>query len=250
MANERVGNSDDLIQKLVAKLKPRDSLSADEVAALRNSVSEVRDYSARKTMVRAGDPLSSSMLLVDGFVARYKDLANGQRQIMEIHVPGDFVDLHGLLLKRLEHNVGALTSVRIALFPHSELKRITETEAHLSRMLWFSTLVDASIQRETIVSVGRRDALARIAHLLCELFVRLQVIGLADEDGFALPLTQSDLSEATGLTSVHVNRMLKTLRDESLLTFRNARVTVHDFERLKRVAEFSDDYLYLERRER
>ncbi len=117
-------------------------------------------------------------------------------------------------------------------------------------MLWFSTLLDAAIHRERILSIGRRSALARIAHLLCELNLRLEVVGLAKSGRYLLPLTQGDIADATGLTPVHVNRMLKQLRDQQLLTFRGGEVTIHEWDRLQRVAEFSSFYLYLERRPR
>jgi len=200
--------------------------------------------------VRAGTTLTQSMLTVEGLVARYKDLSEGQRQIQDIHVAGDFTDLHGFLLKRLDHNVGALTRTRMALVPHDAIRRITEEEPHLSRLLWFATLLDAAIQREKILSVGRRPALARLAHLMCELHVRLDLVGLAEDGSFALPITQLDLGDATGLTSVHVNRMLKQLRDDRLMTFRGARVTIHDWPRLQQVGEFDPAYLYLDRRAR
>jgi CRP-like cAMP-binding protein len=143
-----------------------------------------------------------------------------------------------------------MTSVRVALVPHDALRGISETHPHLGRMLWFSTLLDASIHREKILSIGRRSAMARIAHILCELLVRLRLVGLADDKGYALPLTQADLADVTGLTSVHVNRMLKKLRDEELLTFRGGQVRVDDWEGLQRVAEFDPTYLHLERRPR
>jgi len=240
----------DPIQRLLLKLRARDSVSAEEERVLRESVSGVEEHQAGRTLVRAGTPLSQSMLVVDGIIARYKDLADGQRQIQEVHVAGDFTDLHGFLLKRLEHNVGTLTRSRIAFFPHDAIRRITEEEPHLARLLWFSTLLDAAIQREKIVSVGRRPALARLAHLLCELKVRLEVAGLAENGTFALPLTQLDLGDASGLTSVHVNRMLKQLRDDRLVTFRGGQVTIHDWARLQQVGEFDPAYLYLEKRPR
>jgi CRP-like cAMP-binding protein len=238
------------VAALLAKLRVRDLVAAEEEEVLRASVAELREHPAGRTIVRAGTTLSASTLLIEGIVCRYKDLADGQRQIMELHVAGDFVDLHGFLLKRLDHNVGAMTPIRIAQVPHDALRGITETHPHLGRMLWFSTLLDAAIHREKILSIGRRSAVARIAHILCELMIRLRVVGLADESGYPLPLTQADLADVTGLTSVHVNRMLKKLRDDRLLTFRGGRVTIGDWEALQRLAEFDPTYLHLERRPR
>ena len=238
------------VTALLLKLRVRDVVAGDEEEVLRASVAEIREHPPGRTIVRAGMTLSASTLLVEGIVCRYKDLADGQRQIMELHVPGDFVDLHGFLLKRLDHNLGTMTPVRVAHFPHDALRGITETHPHLGRMLWFSTLLDAAIHREKILSIGRRSAVARIAHILCELMVRLRLVGLADESGYDLPLTQADLADVTGLTSVHVNRMLKKLRDDRLLIFRGGRVSIDDWERLQRLAEFDPTYLHLERRPR
>ncbi|HYG30572.1 MAG TPA: Crp/Fnr family transcriptional regulator [Allosphingosinicella sp.] len=240
----------DLVQRLLLKLRARDEVSEREEQVLRDAVAGSEEFQAGRNMVRAGAPLSQSMLVAEGLVARFKDLSDGQRQIQEIHVGGDFTDLHGFLLKQLEHNVGALTRVRVALVPHDAIRRITEEEPHLTRLLWFSTLIDSAIQREKILSVGRRPALSRLAHLLCELRVRLDVVGLASDGSFALPITQLDLGDATGLTSVHVNRMLKQLRDDRLVTFRGGQVTIHDWPRLQKVGEFDTGFLYLDRRPR
>lgn len=238
------------MDRLLMKLRARDLVSDEEERALRRSVAEVKWLPANRTIVKAGVTLSCCTLLIDGVIARYRDLADGQRQIMELHVAGDFLDLHGFLLKRLEHNVGSLTPVRIALVPHDAVRRITEEHPHLARLLWFSTLLDAAIHREHILSVGRRTAIARIAHLLCELHVRLGLVGLSNGMRFPLPVTQTDIADATGLTSVHVNRMLKRLRDEEMVTFRGGEVIIQDWERLQRAAEFTPEYLYLERRPR
>lgn len=238
------------VAPLLLKLRVRDVVGREEEEVLRASVAEIRNHPPGRTIIRSGTTLSASTLLVDGILCRYKDLADGQRQIMELHVAGDFVDLHGFLLKRLDHNVGTMTPARIALVPHDALRGITETNPHLGRMLWFSTLLDAAIHREKILSIGRRSAVGRIAHIFCELLVRFRLVGLADESGYPLPLTQADLADVTGLTSVHVNRMLKKLRDMKLLTFRGGRVTIEDWEGLQRVAEFDPGYLHLERRPR
>jgi CRP-like cAMP-binding protein len=166
---------------------------------------------------------------------------------MEIHVPGDFLDLHSFLLKQLDHSVGSMTPVRFGLVPHDAIRRITEERPHLARMLWFSTLLDASIHRERILSVGRRSAASRIAHLFCELFVRLELLGLTEGHSYPLPVTQADLADASGLTSVHVNRMLKQLRTDGLVTFRGGWVVIDDWDGLQREAEFDPGYLHLQR---
>ena len=244
------GSADDPLRCLLLKFRARDLLSAQEEKVLRDCVAEIRDLPEGKAIVRPDVTLSVSILLMDGIVARHKDLADGQRQILELHVPGDFIDLHGFLLKRLEHHVSALTPVRLALVPHDCLRRITEQHPHLARMLWFSTLLDGSIHRERILSIGRRSAVARIAHLICELNVRLEIVGLGAGGRFELPLTQGDIADVTGLTSVHVNRMLKRLRDDGIVTFRSGEVVIHDLHQLQRLAEFNLNYLYLERRPR
>lgn len=231
---------------LLLKLRLRDGLTDHEASVLAAAVGRVETCAANQLLVAAGDPLGHSILLIEGLVARHKDLADGQRQITELHVPGDFVDLHGYLLKRLEHHVSTLAPSRVAHIPHAALTGITEREPHLGRMLWLSTMIDGAVQRERILSIGRRSALGRIAHLICELFARLEVVGLTDGDSFALPITQIDLADATGLTSVHVNRMLRQLRNEGLMTFRNGIVEIHDLPRLERTAEFDRSYLFLD----
>jgi CRP-like cAMP-binding protein len=235
------------VRALAMKLRARDDIGADEEDVLLDVVTEVREVGAGRVIVRHGTKVEISTLLIKGMAVRFKDLANGERQIQEIHIPGDFVDLHGFLLKRLDHNIGAISDCHIALVPHANLKQITEDQPHLSRMLWFSTMLDAAIQRETILSVGRRSAVSRIAHLVCELGLRLQIVGIGDVRRFPLPMKQADLADATGLTSVHVNRMLKQLRDEAMMTFQKGEVVIHDWEKLARVAEFDPSYLHLER---
>jgi CRP-like cAMP-binding protein len=239
-----------MIEKLLLKLRVRDEVSAAEEAALRAAPAEERDYPADRTFIREGQELDVSTLLVEGLVCRYKDLRDGSRQITALHVAGDFVDLHSFTLKRLDHNIMTLTPCRVALVPHPRLKEITETLPHLTRLLWFSTTLDAAIQREWELSLGRRTALAKTAHLFCELKVRLGVIGLATEAGYALPLTQAELGECLGLTAVHVNRTLRELRERGLVEFRDHEVKILDFTGLARVAEFKDNYLYLEKRPR
>lgn len=239
-----------MIEAHLDKLRLRDDISAEEERAMRDAVGEVRDYPADKTIIRAGEELSTSTLLLDGLICRYKDLRDGQRQITELHVAGDFVDLHSFTLKRLDHNIMTLTPARVALVPHEKLQAITEQFPHLTRLYWFMTNLDAAIHREWELSLGRRSALSRVAHLFCELNVRLGIVGLAENGTYGLPLTQTDLAECLGLTPVHVNRTLKVLRGRGLVEFRGKQVVIQDIEGLKRVAEFDPAYLYLERRPR
>jgi CRP-like cAMP-binding protein len=236
-----------LATALIRKLRARDEVDEQEAEILRQAISGARRFEPGRVVVRSGVMLSECTLLVEGFLCRFKDLADGQRQIMELHVPGDFVDLHSFLLKRLEHNIGSLTPALVAAVPHEAVRAITENYPHLARMLWFSTLLDAAIHREKILSVGRRSAIARVAHFFCELYVRLGVIGETEGFHYRLPITQIDIADATGLTSVHVNRMLRKLRDEDLITFRAGEVTIQDWEGLQQVAEFDPTYLFLEK---
>ena len=239
-----------MIEAHLSKLRARDDISAEEEQAVRGLVSQVVEVPADRTVIRRGEELNQSMLLLSGWLARTKDLPSGQRQMAELHVAGDFADLHSFTLKRLDHDVIALTPCRIAMVPHERLKAITERFPHLTRMFWLMTNIDAAIQREWTVSVGSRPALARMAHLFCELNVRLAVGGLAENDRYDFPLTQVELGECLGLTSVHVNRTLQELRGRGLLSLENRRLAIHDLDELKRVADFDGLYLYVEKRPR
>lgn len=239
-----------MIDAHLKKLRKRDDISSEEEQAIRESVGAAQTVPADHILIRRGAELTNSTLLIDGMLCRFKDLRGGQRQITELHVPGDFADLHSFTLKRLEHDVMALTPCRVALVPHERLKELTERFPHLMRVYWFSTNLDAAMHREWTLSLGRRPALGRIAHLLCELYVRLEIVDLTRDWSFDCHLTQTDISECVGLTPVHVNRTLQELRKSRLIEFERRRVTILDWKGLQRVAEFNPEYLYLERRSR
>ncbi len=239
-----------MIEKLLLKLRARDDVSAEEEDILRGLVADTKEVAADVTVVRAQVDLSVSNILLEGLMCRYKDLYNGERQITELHVPGDFVDLHSFPLKRLDHNVMALVPCKIALVPHDRLYAITETHPHLTRLLWFMTTLDAAIHREWELSLGRRTSSARIAHVLCELHTRFQIVGMTQGDSYRLPLTQFDLAECLGLTAIHVNRTLRELRMSRLVTFRNKNVVIENLAGLAKLAEFDSDYLYVDKRPR
>ena len=235
-----------MLQHLLMKLEQRDPLSGAERTALEAAVSRVREVKADDDIVSEGDRPSESSLLIDGFAARYKILTNGRRQITALHILGDFVDLHSFLLHKMDHGVVALTPCRLAVVPHDGLREITERHPHLARLLWLSTLVDGAIHREWLVAMGRRSAVGHMAHLICELFLRLQAVGRTDGETFQLPITQAELGDTIGVSTVHVNRVIQELRGEGLISWRGDRVTINDWDRLRQLADFDPTYLHLD----
>lgn len=221
-------------------------LTQEERAALEAGVAEVKTIPPREIIVHSGEPLSHSTLLIEGFMCRYLDDRRGLRQLVAIHVPGDFVDLHAYPLHSLEHDVASLTMATIANVPHAALDAMLDGRPDFARKLWYSTLLDAAIHRAWLFRLGRLDAGGRIAHFLCETNARLQAVGLSDGHSFALGITQTDLSEICGLTSVHINRVMRSLRTEGVVSFRSSLVEIHDLARLQRQGEFHPDYLYLD----
>lgn len=220
-------------------------LTAAERAVLEAAVSEVRTFKERETIVRAGEKLDQSTLLVDGFMSRYITDRRGLRQLVAVHVPGDFVDLHAYPLKVLDHDVATITETTVAIVPHAVLDEIRREMPAFTLKLWFATMLDAAIHRAWLFRLGRLDALGRVAHFLAETNIRLTAAGLSDGQRFDLDMTQNDLGEICGLTSVHVNRVLRQLREEGLCTFRNSMVEISEPERLARRAEFDPAYLYM-----
>jgi CRP-like cAMP-binding protein len=234
-----------MIERHLTKLRARDTISAEEEQVIRDSVVEMRDYPRRKIVVRRGEVLAHSTLLLDGHMCRCRDLQDGERQITELHVPGDFADLHAFTLKRLDHDLMTLTPCTVALVPHDRLRRMTEQYPHLTRVYWFTTMLDAAIHREWQVSLGRRPAIARMAHLFCELHMRLGIVGLTEGLSYSLSLTLAEIGECLGITVVHASRTLAELRRQELLDYRHRRVTIHDLDGLRRTAQFDPLYLYL-----
>ena len=238
------------IDRLVLKLERRDAVSIDEKRVLESAVARIETHAADEDVVVEGVPQTESRLQLDGVSCRYKAMSDGRRQIMELHFGGDFVDLHSFTLKKLDHNIGAITRLSFAIVPHAALREISETQPHLTRLLWLMTMLDSAVQREWVISAGRRSALARIAHLFCELFMRLEVTRQTDGNCYSLPLTQEDMADACGLTPVHVNRTLQELRAGGTVEWQRGTVTIKDWPALQAIAEFDPAYLYLERQPR
>lgn len=226
--------------------RPGAVLTEAERARLETAISETQTYPARRVLVREGEELSYSTLLTEGIMCRYMDDRKGLRQLVAVHFPGDFVDLHGYPLKRLDHDVATMTAVTIAMVPHDELDAIIDERPELARKLWYATLVDAAIHRAWLFRLGRLDAVGRVAHFLSEANARLRAVDLSDGRSFALGLNQNDLAEICGLTSVHVNRVMRSLREEGLCSFRSSLVEVFDRAGLERRGQFDPSYLYLD----
>ena len=235
---------------LIRKLENYDRLSDTERQLLEGAVTRQRVVSKGEDLVREGDRPTESLFLITGFVARYSLMRTGKRQITAIHVPGDFVDLHSFLVKKMDHGVVAITPCTVGGIAHDTLRGISENHPHLTRLLGLNIAVDAAIHRQWVAAMGRQSALEHTAHLLCELFVRLQAVGHTEGYSFKLPLTQAELGDALGLSTVHVNRILQELRKEGLIIWRGETVAIEDWPRLREVAEFNPTFLCLEQEPR
>ncbi|HWW27568.1 MAG TPA: Crp/Fnr family transcriptional regulator [Caulobacter sp.] len=236
-----------MIGALVLKMSRRDDVSAEERRALEDLLEPERHVAAGASIIKPGDRPTSSTLLLSGYAARYSFLEDGGRQLTELNLAGDFIDLHSFLMKQMDHGVLALSDCVIAGAPHVALRRITEEHPHLTRLLWLETVIDAAIHRQWLVAMGRQNAISRLAHLICEIYLRLEAAGLAEAHEFSIPLTQTDLSDMLGVTAVHVNRVLKDLRGLSLIEWKGARVEILDWGRLCHLAQFDGAYLRLQR---
>jgi CRP-like cAMP-binding protein len=234
------------VDPLVAKLSQTSTVTAAEREILSNAISRIRDVPADEDMVREGDKPTESTLLLSGFAARYTNVANGKRQIVAIHIAGDFVDLHGFLLRQMDHGIFAMSPCRIASVPHQRLLEITERFPHLTRLLWLSTLIDAAIHRQWMVALGRLTAVGRVAHLICELYVRLAAIKATEGFRFQLPITQEELADTFGMSIVHLNRSVQELRSRDLFTWQRDQIEILDWDRLVEVGEFDPAYLNLD----
>lgn len=230
---------------LVRKLSLHAPLSEDDQSALLALPHAVRTLETGQYVVREGDLPTHSCLVVSGFAIRHKIAGNGGRQIVNVHVSGDMVDLQNSLLTTADHNVQALSRMVAAFIPRDAIVELAFSRGAVGKALWLETLVEGSISREWITNVGRRDARTRLAHLLCEFAYRLDAVGMGPECNYELPMTQEQLADTIGLTPVHVNRTLKAL-DAAGLTKRSKRsVVITDLQKLAEIGDFRSTYLHL-----
>jgi CRP-like cAMP-binding protein len=231
---------------LLRKLANFTQLSEDESNAVNECSQDVREFAAGEDVISQGDRTGGVKLLLDGFACRYKVLEDGRRQIVAYFVPGDLCDLRVFILKRMDHSIGAVVPSKVATISPENILMLTHTYPTLTRALWWSTLVEEAIAREWLVNVGQRDALERTAHLFCELLYRFRAVGLNQGNSCTLPLTQVELAETLGLSSVHVNRTLQELRRRNLITLEGGTLTIQDLDELKELSFFNPDYLHLD----
>jgi len=234
------------MQQFLTRLLTRSALSDDEQQAVLGLPMTTQWIDANHDFVCLGERLDHACLVIDGLVARFEQTAKGDRQITALHIEGDMADLHSVVLPKTSWGLHALTASRIGKIPHGALIAVANQYPVLARAFWRDCAVDASIIANWSVSLGRRDAQARVAHLICELKCREEAVGRFRDDSFGLPMTQSQLADVLGLTAVHINRMLGKLRTASLITISGNRVEVLNWPGLVNVADFDPAYLHLE----
>jgi CRP-like cAMP-binding protein len=233
-----------MLTNLFLKGRLRHALTNHENNALENAIEACVNLAPKEVLIRKGELAERSTYLIEGYMLRYIDGIDGDRQIVCVHVPGDFVDLHGFAMKRLDHDVCALGEARVACVSHRALGDIMQNEPHLARILWFSTLLDAAMHREWIFRLGRLSAKARLAHFICELHARMSFVGLVQNNVLDIPLTQQDLAEICGVSPIHINRVAAELREENIATLVRPLLFIHDLQALQDMCQFDSTYLY------
>lgn len=229
---------------LIRKLALSFRLSTEESEAIAQLPFHIRDVPGDFAIVSDGDRPTQCVMIVEGFACRYKILGEGKRQIFSFHIPGDIPDLQSLHLEVMDHSLATVMPSRIATLQHDPLRAFLRAHPRIADAFWRDTLIDAAIFREWMASVARRDASSRVAHLLCELYIRIQAIGRTTDHTYELPLTQEELADALGLSTVHVNRTLQELRAEGLIRSGKRTVAILDWARLREVADFDPAYLH------
>ena len=235
-----------MVPALALRLEAFTRLSPDDRAAIGRISKVTRVIPARRDLIREGEKPQFVHLMVDGWACRYKTLPDGRRQIVAFFIPGDFCDLNVYVLRQMDHSLGAITRLSVSDISRDDMDALTSTRPRITQALWWESLVQAAIQREWTLNIGQRTAYERIAHLLVELFLRLESVGMTQADSCDFPLTQTDVADATGLTSVHVNRTLQELRRDGLIVLERKRLTIPDLQKLKDAAMFNTNYLHLD----
>jgi CRP-like cAMP-binding protein len=224
-----------------AKLSSHDRRLLDRLLS-RN----VRRVEARRDLIREGEKPRGVNVVLEGWGCRYKQLPDGRRQIVSFFLPGDLCDANVFILREMDHSVAAITPLKYAEIAPADFEELMAASPRITQALWWHELVVAAVQREWTTNVGQRTAYERIAHLFCELFIRLRIVGLTDDNSCDFPPTQLDLADATGLTSVHVNRTIQELRRDGLIELHDRKLIIPNLRALKNAAMFNPNYLHLD----
>lgn len=239
-----LGGLGDISNAFIDKLSGHAPLSSGDVSLLVAACHNQRTFPARADLIREGDQPGPGFVILEGWACRYKLLPEGTRQITSFLLPGDTCDLNASVSNYMEHSIATLMTARVALVPRGTLEKLIETRPAITRAFWWTKLVDEDTLRAWIVSMGRRNGLQRVAHLMCELYVRAHSIGLTDGGRFELPLTQTLIGDALGLTPIHVNRVLRKLRLRGVMTLSGGSLAIADIAALAAIAGFDDNYLH------
>ena len=230
---------------LIRKLESIASLAPDEKAAIVHLPIQVRKMAADQDIIREGDTPSECCLVVSGFLCRYSVTVEGKRQILSFHIDGDIPDLQSLHLTVMDHSLATLVPSTLAFIQHDDLHSLIRHHPRIGDLFWRDTLIDAAIFRQWMIGMGRRSSESQLAHLLCELLVRIRAVELVEDHACKLPMTQAELGDALGISNVHVNRVLQDLRAKGLIFLQGAHLKVLDWEGLKAAGEFDPTYLHL-----
>jgi CRP-like cAMP-binding protein len=236
--------SDAIPAALVRRLRTSAGISDEDIREIETLPITVRDYPAERPVVRDGERATECCLVIEGFCMRSKTIADGKRQILSIHIPGEIPDLMSLFLHVMDHDLSTLTPCRLGFIKHETLQKLHRSRPNVAEIFWRDTLIDAAMFREWIVNVGQRPAPARLAHVIVELQERLKVIGRVNGNSFEMPLTQEQIGEALGITAVHANRVIKQLRQDGIVELHRGRVTVLNEHKLLELADFDNRYLH------
>ncbi|WP_158811999.1 Crp/Fnr family transcriptional regulator [Beijerinckia sp. L45] len=238
-------NDNDAFTRMIRKLDRLANLSEIDREAIRALPFRIEAVPPDHLLVREGQEATDCCILLNGYACRHKTTSGGRRQIVSFHIPGDILDLQHLLLSRADHNIQAITDVAVAWFPAADVKTLAQARPAVSEAMWRDSLIDASVFREWVLNVGRRDAKARITHMLCEFAARREAAGLGSPERFELPFTQEQIGDATGLTAIHVNRILHKLVQDGVLVRDRTEVEIMNWDRMREIADFDPNYLHM-----
>ncbi len=237
-------SSDAIRAALLRRLRTNSAISEEDTRDILSLPIVVKQYAAEQAVVSDGQRCTECCLITEGFCVRSKTIPDGKRQILSIHIPGEIPDLMSLFLHVMDHDLTTLTPCTLGFISHESLRKLHHRRPNVAEIFWCDTLIDAAMFREWIVNVGQRSAPARLAHVMTELRERLKVIGRAEGHSFEMPLTQEQIGEALGITAVHVNRVVKQLREERIVDLQRGRANVLDEWKFRELADFDGRYLH------